>query len=242
MNDANVSTAATTGKTELKVEGMTCGNCVLTISKFLEKKGLQKVRVDIMGGVSFESPGNFSAEKIIQGIEGLGYKVAPANASVLRKSFLHSPLQKFFFCLPFTLVLALHMLPVHISWLMNPWVQLSLCLPVFITGMSYFGTSALKSIRNGIPNMNVLIALGAVAAFTYSLIETLNHGNNLYYESAATIITLVFLGYWMEDVSVKSTQEALKKLTDDQHVMANMIAFDDEHREQIFPVDNASLR
>ena len=56
---------------------------------------------------------------------------------------------------------------------MNPWVQLALCLPVYIVGMSFFGSSAIKSLRNGIPNMNVLIALGATAAFVYSLIGTL---------------------------------------------------------------------
>jgi P-type Cu+ transporter len=233
-------------KTELKVEGMTCGNCVLTISKFLEKQGLKKVHVDIMDGeVSFETAGDISTEKIKKGIEGLGYKVSDGIAGTYaRRSFLHSPLQKFLFCLPFTLVLMLHMLPWHIGLMMNPRIQLLICLPVFITGMDYFGTSAVKSIRNGVPNMNVLIALGAASAFIYSLIGTLQYTENesLYYESAATIITLVFLGYWMEDVSVRSTQQALKTLTADQRVMANMIAFDDEHKEQIFTIENTRLR
>lgn len=233
-------------KTELKVEGITCGNCVLTISKYLEKQGLTKVHVGISDGqVSFEGPPGVSTDKIKKGIEGLGYKVSDGLKGMhTRSSFLHTPLQKFFFCVPFTLVLMLHMLPLQIAWLMNPWNQLLLCLPVFITGMEYFGTSAIKSIRNGIPNMNVLIAMGAAAAFMYSLIGTLQGSGHesLYYESAATIITLVFLGYWMEDVSVSSTQEALKKLTADQIVMAHMIAFDHDHKEQVFSVENTALR
>jgi Cu+-exporting ATPase len=64
----------------------------------------------------------------------------------------------------------LHMIPgLHIHFLMNPWVQAALTLPVFYVGMSFFGRSAIKSLRNGIPNMNVLIATGALAAFVYSL-------------------------------------------------------------------------
>jgi Cu+-exporting ATPase len=235
-----------TEKIEWKVEGMTCSNCALTISKYLKKEGLKDVSVNLIDGdVSFEPGENGREEKIKKGIEGLGYKVIDGQpATNNRQQFLKTPLQKFWFCLPFTLVLMLHMLPRHPDFLMNPWIQFGLCLPVFIVGMEYFGTSAVKSIRNGMPNMNVLIALGATAAFIYSLIATLmNLGEQyLYYESAATIITLVCLGYWMEDASIASTQKALKSLSAEQKVMANIIAFDDEHKEQIFSVENSQLR
>lgn len=233
-------------KVEWKVEGMTCSNCALTISKYLQKEGLKDVSVNVIDGdVSFKPGENGTQEKIKKGIEQLGYKVVDNQQStVVQKQFLKTPLQKFWFCLPFTLILTLHMLPWHIHFLMDPWIQLALCLPVFIVGMNYFGTSAVKSIRHGVPNMNVLIAMGAAAAFVYSLVATLmNLGpEHLYYESAATIITLVFLGYWMEDASIASTQKALKSLSAEQKVMANMIAFDDEHKEQIFPVENSQLK
>ena len=64
----------------------------------------------------------------------------------------------------------------------------------------------------------------------------------LFYETAATIITLVFLGNYLEEASIASTQRELNKLAKSQKVMANMIAFDDEHKEQIFPVENTLLR
>jgi Cu+-exporting ATPase len=127
---------------------------------------------------------------------------------------------------------------------MNPWIQLALCLPVYIVGMSFFGKSALKSLRNGIPNMNVLIALGATAAFVYSLIGTVfNLGNQfLFYETAATIITLVFMGNYLEEASMQSTQRALKALVKSQKVMANIIAFDENHEEVILPLENTQLK
>lgn len=230
-----------------KVEGMDCGNCALTIHKYLEKQGMKNVRVNAVSGeVSFEMNGNNSTAKLVKGIHDLGYRVADIPTEKSRKiAFLPTHLQRFLFCLPFTLVLMLHMIPgLHIHWLMNPWMQLTLTLPVFIVGMNFFGRSAWKSIRNGLPNMNVLIAMGASAAFVYSLYGTLTGQAEkfMFYETAATIITLVFLGNYLEDASIQSTQRELKKLARSQKLMAHMIAFDDQHNEHIFPVENTQLK
>ncbi len=233
-----------------KVEGMTCANCALTISKFLEKEGLKNVKANpVSGEVLFDVVEEKSFDKIEKGIEELGYHVAEKNG-VSTRTVQKEPMNKFLryvlICAPFTLVLMLHMFEkwFHIHWLMNPWVQLGLCLPVYIVGMNFFGKSAWKSIKNGMPNMNVLVAVGATAAFIYSLYGTLTGQAEQYmfYETAATIITLVFLGNYLEDASVLQTQRALNSLAKSQKVMANMIAFDEHHHEQIFAVENNVLR
>lgn len=237
-------------KVEWKVEGMDCTNCALTISKYLNKEGMKEVKVNFIGGdVSFEMKSDAVKESIAKGIEGLGYTVItndrsqPVHHSRFTIHFLHNHLQRFLFCLPFTLVLMMHMLPWHIHFLMNPWIQLAICVPVFIVGMSYFGVSAIKSLRGGVPNMNVLIAVGATAAFVYSLVGTLwGNMDYIFYETTATIITLVFLGEWVEHRSVMMTQKELNKLSKQQVVMANMIAFDEEHKEVILPVESDHLR
>jgi Cu+-exporting ATPase len=92
--------------------------------------------------------------------------------------------------------------------------------------------------------MNVLIALGAVASFGYSLYGTLTGQPEqfMFYETTATILTLVFLGNWLEDKSVEKTQESLKKLAVTQKVTANMIAYDEQHNENIFPVESTALK
>lgn len=236
-------------KVHLKVEGMTCANCALTINTYLGKNGGSHIRVNpIDGDVSFELVENGEKEVLIKGINDLGYHVLQnaADETARKRPFLSTQLHRFLFCLPFTLVLMLHMLDawIHIHWLMNPWIQLALCLPVYSVGMSFFGKSAIKSLRNGLPNMNVLIAVGATAAFGYSLIGTLigQAENYLFYETAATIITLVFFGNYMEDASMQSTQRALKALAKSQKVMANMIAFDENHQEVILPMENTQLK
>lgn len=236
-------------KVTWKVDGMTCANCALTINKFLEKQGMQQIRVNpIDGDVSFELIEGTDKNRLKKGIDDLGYHVSSdaVGDKKTKAAFLSTNVQRLVFCLPFTLVLMLHMLEsvVHIHWLMNPWIQLALCLPVFLIGMNFFGRSAIKSIRNKMPNMNVLVALGALAAFVYSLIGTLiGQGEQyLFYETAATIITLVFFGNYLEDASMQSTQRALKSLMKSQKVMANMIAFDEHHQEVIFPIENTQLK
>lgn len=234
-------------KVQWKVEGIHCANCALTINKYLAKEGAQNVSVNpIDGDVSFDINGNATQQQLAKGIEGLGYKVASeAKNANSKKPFLSSNIQRFWACLPFTLVLMLHMIPgLHIHFLMNPWVQLALCLPVYIIGMRHFGRSAIKSLRNGIPNMNVLITIGATAAFVYSLAGIFlgNPEDYLFFETAATIITLVFFGEFLEDSTVQSTQRALKGLVKSQKVMANMIAYDGDHQEHVFPVENTALK
>jgi Cu+-exporting ATPase len=230
-----------------KVEGMTCSHCALTISNYLQKEGLKNVRVNpIDGQVSFEVDGQpIQESKITGGIEALGYKVLSIATTSSGKKEINPHLKRLFICLPFTLILMLHMIPgLELHWLMNPWVQLILCLPVYIIGMRFFGRSALKSLRNGMPNMNVLIGLGATAAFVYSLAGILLHLGEgyLFFETTATILTLVFLGNYLEDASVSSTQRALHSLAKSQKVMANMIAFDEHHHEVILPIENSQLK
>jgi Cu+-exporting ATPase len=235
-------------KVNWKVEGMSCTNCALTVNKFLTEKGMKDVKVNFMGGdVSFEMIEETSKADLAKGIEGLGYHVETGEASDTKRSkrLFKNHLQRFTFCIIFTAPLMLHMIPgVHIHFLMDPYVQLGLTIPVFLVGMDFFGRSAIHSLWKGIPNMNVLIALGSVAAFGYSLYGTLigDAQHYLFYETAATIITLVFLGNYLEDKSVETTQQALKKLAVSQKSMANMIAYDDQHQEHIFPVESKTLK
>ena len=240
-------------KVQWKVEGMDCSNCALTIHKYLEKQGGKNVKVNFAtGDVSFDINGIATEEKLAKGIDDLGYKVNEDAHShhghdhrKASTGFLKTQLQRFWVCLPFTLLLMLHMIPgVHIHWLMDPWVQLALTVPVYLIGMSFFGKSAWKSLRNGIPNMNVLVAVGATAAFVYSLYGTLTGqpANYMFYETTVTIITLVFLGNYLEEATIASTQRSLNALAKSQKVMANMIAYDDQHEEHVFPVENTALQ
>ncbi len=209
---------------ELNVKGMHCNNCAISVHNLLEKKGLKNILVDFAGEeVKFSNDKGADVPDIIKGIEQLGFKVVDDIATHQPK-FYEKVENKFIFCAIFTVPLLLHMiLPWH--FLHMPIVQLLLCLPVFIVGCLHFGKSAYGSVRNGLPNMDVLIFVGSTAAFVYSLIGTIENMGQQYefYETCATIITLVLLGNVFEKRSVTQTTSAVKDLIKIQQVTANRI-------------------
>ncbi len=209
---------------ELNVTGMHCNNCALSVHKLLEKRGLHNILVDFAGEeVKFSGNDATALPDIIKDIEGLGYKVVD-NPATQVTPFYEKVENKFIFCAVLTAPLLLHMiLPWH--FLHMPMVQLLLCLPVFLVGCIHFGKSAYNSVKGGVPNMDVLIFVGSSAAFIYSLIGTIQNLGEHYqfYETCATIITLVLLGNVFEKRSVTQTTSAVKDLVKIQQVTANRI-------------------
>jgi Cu+-exporting ATPase len=206
-------------RTEWKVDGMDCTNCAASITRFLERKGIEDVHVSFATGeVRFgQLPQDISLDDIRSGIHKLGFTVvdttqeeAPSFWTLERKLLISA-----IFTAPLLLHHMLMMLGASpFPFLHNDWIQLLFCLPVFFIGVWHFGSSALGSLRGGVPNMDVLIFIGSTAAFIYSLIGSiLNEPDYIFYETAATIITLVLVGNWLEKRSVQQTTTAIEALT-----------------------------
>lgn len=106
-----------------------------------------------------------------------------------------------------------HMYPLNFAM-----AQLLLTLPILYAGRKFF-TVGFKTLSKGSPNMDSLVAIGTGAAFIYGVYNTIGiaQGNtelvqNLYFESAGVVITLILLGKWLEERSKGKTSQALKKL------------------------------
>ncbi|HEX7390320.1 MAG TPA: heavy metal-binding domain-containing protein, partial [Acidiphilium sp.] len=116
-------------------------------------------------------------------------------------------------------------LPVR-HWIGEPlagWIELILASPVVLWAAQPFFRRALNSLRNRSPNMWTLIGLGVAAAYLFSLVallfpaalpDTGHAGPPLYFEAAAVIITLVFLGQVLELRAREATGGALRALLD----------------------------
>ena len=111
-------------------------------------------------------------------------------------------------------------LPFIPAWLHNPWLQLILTVPVqFWCGYRFY-IGAWKAFKRHAATMDTLIALGTSAAYFYSLFATvfpnffLDRGlmPEVYYETAAVVITLILLGQWFENRARGQTSEAIRKL------------------------------
>ncbi len=219
----------------VNVEGMTCANCAAGIHRKLSKAGYPRVDVSFATGeVVIEDEKEVDLERVRTLITDAGFTYIGEKARTQRGL---APIEwRFLFTLPFTLPLLAHMvLPWHV--LHMPSVQLALSLPVVVLGGWHFGKSALGSLRNGVPNMDVLIFIGSMSAFFYSIAGIALHWGTgqesqyLFFETAATIITLVLLGNVIEHRAVKQTTTAISDLGQLQEGIAKRVIEENGNRK-----------
>ncbi|MHA4164356.1 heavy metal translocating P-type ATPase [Bacillus cereus] len=221
-------------KAEFTVSGMTCAACANRVEKRLNKlDGVNKATVNFAlesATVDF-NPDEVNVNEMKSAITKLGYKleVKPDDQDAStdhRLQEIERQKKKFIisFILSFPLLWAMVS---HFSFtsfiylpdmLMNPWVQLALATPVqFIIGGQFY-VGAYKALRNKSANMDVLVALGTLAAYFYSVylsiqsIGSSEHMTDLYFETSAVLITLIILGKLFEAKAKGRSSEAIKKL------------------------------
>ena len=215
---------------------MTCAACAAHVEKAAGAvDGVNSAAVNLMLGtlVCSYDRDKASPQAIIAAVEDAGYGAAPADdakrdirreqdaaAKAMGRRLLWSAV-----CLVPLFYLSMgHMLglPVpafmHRQPLLAAAVQLALCLPILLLNRAYF-TVGFSRLFKGSPNMDSLVALGAAAGLTYSLIEMgllcagqLAGMPDLYFESAGMILTLVTVGKYLEERSKGKTTGAITAL------------------------------
>ena len=232
---------------------MTCASCANVISRTLKKKGLSNVAVNHASGeVYFETvEEDTPLAEIYDVIDGLGYKsirpnVADGTLDAQERHQAHQHGSLADRLLPLNVALTIPLLAHMFSdWalLHNVWFQAALATPVFVIGWIVFGKSSINSVRNGAPNMNVLILLGATAAYGYSLRSLWGDAHHfMFFETAASIITLVMAGNWLEHRTVKATTKSIDALTKLQPQYARLVQIDAQGRETITEIEAVRLR
>ncbi len=234
-------------KTNFNITGMTCSACSSHVEKAVSKlNGVQKVSVNLLSGKMAVEHQGITAEDIAAAVQNAGYGAqivangtqnsgAPQEKSVdesaaMKRRLIWSAI----FTVPLFYISMGHMvgapMPSFLHGSGNELIfaltQLFLCLPVLIIGKSYF-TKGFKSLLNGAPNMDTLIAIGSSAAVLYSIMAIFRMADaagsgqidllskyvmQLYFESAAVILTLITLGKFLEARSKGKTGEAIAKL------------------------------
>lgn len=232
-------------KVELPITGMTCSACERNVSRALKKPaGVTEVHVNLATEKATISylPGMVRRKDLINAVEKAGYGVvdtagldAPEDAEQqAREAEIQHQKQLVMIGALFTIPLTILSMTRHFmhdaSFLMDtfPWLMEDYWLYIFgllatpvvaIVGKQYI-VGAYKSLRNGTANMDVLVAMGAGAAYIYGIIVLLGMmfdfsdmvGKDDYFESAAVILTLITLGKLLEARAKGRTSEAIKKL------------------------------
>jgi len=225
------------------IEGMSCASCANNIEDAISS--LVNLTTEKMF-VRFDK-NVLSVGQIEQEVEKAGYKAKleldkkSDNQVDKKKKQIENVWKRFCYSALFTIpVLYIAMadmfglpIPSGLTPMQSPrfysTVQLILVLPVIYLGRQFF-IVGIKSLFRRRPNMDTLVALGSGAAFLYSLHSTIlaylgdKHAvMNLYYESAAVILTLITLGKYFEAVSKGRTTDAISKLINLAPKTANII-------------------
>lgn len=234
-----------TAKLELPITGMTCATCERNVSRALKKPdGVLDVSVNLATerAVVTYLPGVTTRRDLIEAVERAGYGVidtsnieAPEDAEqAAREAEIQHQKRLVIIGTIFSVPLVLlgmtrhfmHSVPFLMEtfpWLMQDYwlfIFAAMATPVqFIVGKQYL-VGAYKSLRNGTANMDVLVAMGTLAAYGYGLIVLAGIvfgfsdavGKDDYFETAAVILTLITLGKLLEARAKGRTSEAIKKL------------------------------
>lgn len=168
----------------------------------------------------------FGAELYIEKNKEEQKEAEETSEEVLRRT-KHRLICNILLAVPLLYICLGHMLPIELPLpafmdmehhpLVFALIQMVLTIVILINGRKFY-INGFKSLFKGHPNMDSLVAIGTGSAFLYSLIMTIlipndsHHAHNLYYESAAVVVTLVMLGKYMEGRSKNKTSEAIRKL------------------------------
>ncbi|MCA1055709.1 heavy metal translocating P-type ATPase [Rossellomorea aquimaris] len=241
VDDAGYKAVTEMERKTFNVTGMTCASCVQSVEKATGKlQGVKESSVNMATEkmVIEYDPSMVSVTDIKRAVADAGYQAeedTDAGDQVdedkeKKEQHIKHMWKRFWvsavFTIPLLLVSMGHMLgmplPEAIDPMMNPTgfalIQLALTIPVMMMGKPFF-TVGFNTLIKRHPNMDSLVALGTSAAFVYSVIASIfivlgneSYARDLYYESAAVILTLITLGKYFEALSKGKTSEAIKKL------------------------------
>ncbi|MET0983556.1 MAG: heavy metal translocating P-type ATPase, partial [Telluria sp.] len=201
------------------ISGMTCASCVARVEKALRAvPGVDAASVNLATERATVH-GPAPAHAVIAAVRKAGYEAAPAAlaTSVPVTAPAAFPWRLALAAL-FTAPLLAPMLAqlVGADLMLPGWLQWLLATPVQFWLGARFYRAGWKALRAGSGNMDLLVAIGTSAAYGLSVWLWLAGGSHgaphLYFESSATVITLVLLGKWLETRAKGQTLEAIRAL------------------------------
>ena len=209
-------------KVRFQIEGMTCQACASRIEKVLNKKDFVE-----SAGVNFASEeaqvvfddSQTSADDIAKIIEKTGYgaKEKMEDALPQPEETAHVSWRMWLLLainIPFLIGMAGMMIGQH-DWMIPPIWQFALASVVQLWLAVPFYKSAWASIKGGLANMDVLVTIGTVSIYLYSVYMLFfsphaAHGMaHVYFEAGVMVIGFVSLGKFLEHRTKKSSLNSL---------------------------------
>lgn len=227
---------------DLEIGGMHCVMCANAVERALKKlPGVEAASVSYASesaAVTYdEARVTLSAMK--KCVKKAGYSVIENKADFQKREYKLlwlTFLASLVLSLPFFVMMVLmfaapNSAAMHV--LHNGWLQFAFATPVqFIIGFRFF-RGAFDSIRAGSANMDVLVSLGTLCAYAYSVWQLFSGGHTFYFEASAMVITLVLLGKLFESRAKLRANDAVDSLLRLQPRQATVVR---DGKEEAVPV------
>jgi len=211
---------STLERTDISVAGMTCAACSSRVEGGLAGlAGVSDAQVNFASGrATVRHAGTVDLATMHATIEGLGYEVvdddeAADDAEQRRERDLFGR---------FVAAMALAV-PVMLISMVRPlrfagweWVAGALTVPVVFWSGLPFHRGAMVNLRHRSTNMDTLVSMGTLSAFTWSTVVLVGDidGAHVYFETAAVIVTLILLGKWFEAKAKRRSGDAIRALAE----------------------------
>ena len=209
-------------KVSLQIGGMTCQSCASRIEKVLNKKDfVQQAGVNFASEeaqITFDEK-QISVEQLIQIIQKTGFtaQLKQEQAALPQERNISWRLILLWLInVPFLIGMLGMMLGRH-DWMLPPMWQMALATIVQFGLAIPFYKSAWGSIKGGLANMDVLVSLGTLTIYFYSVFMLFympymshDHGSaNIYFEASVMVLGFVSLGKFLEDRTKKHSLNSL---------------------------------
>ncbi|MEK6933149.1 MAG: HAD-IC family P-type ATPase, partial [Nanoarchaeota archaeon] len=252
-------------KIELDVKGMHCASCVVKVEKAIKKvSNVKNANVNLAterASVDFE--GNLDLKQVRKEVQKTGYDIyLPENkhkmnmpghdhAAMLKEREINDIKKKFILSaiLSVIILIGTYQYPLGITFISRQSmfiILLLLTIPVQFYAGLIFHKRAWQGLKHFSFDMDSLVSIGTFAAFIYSLFVILSPGlfqgtnieADVYFDTAAVIITLILLGRYLEAKAKSRTSQAIKKLIGLQAKTATVIR---NNKEIKIPIEDVKI-
>ncbi|HEY4980811.1 MAG TPA: heavy metal translocating P-type ATPase [Pseudolabrys sp.] len=206
---------------DVAVEGIACGGCIARIEGAMKRlPGVTEARLNFTNRrlhVAW-SDGVFKPAQILQTLESIGYRghpFLPLHAEQAEAAEARRLLR----CLAVAGFAAMNVMLLSVSvWSGNVtditpetrdffhWASALIALPAAAYAGRPFFTSAWQALRARSLNMNVPISLGVILALGMSVVETANHAEHAYYDSAIMLLFFLLVGRTLDQAMRRKTR------------------------------------
>ena len=208
-------------RTELNIRGMTCASCVARVENALKRvPGVTNANVNLATerATVMYDPSTADLSSLLDAVDIAGYDASEFKEEEFAQTELETKhrMEDFKKRLQVAVILSIPIVAINMFWMPHPSevniLLLLLAIPVQFWAGATFYRGTWKTLRHGSADMNTLVALGSSAAFFYSLVNILRGVNEVWFESSASIITLILVGKYLEAGARSRASDAIRKL------------------------------